>query len=240
MLDRRRLPWVRRADRAAAAAGLPAGRAAPHRPQRAGSRSPRDSRRRGTRGADAAQLPAVFSSSGGDGQNCHEICARARRRRAPALADPLSQLGAQRRRRLLGHRHRGDRGRERAVRLRRELRRGPARGAHPGGDRAQRRCCLVAYDARVPGAAVRARGRSRTPSPSPWCSRRRPERHARARLEAHLSDAPADADARGAARGAAPRHSGRAQPAAARAARRAAPSAPWCSSTSSPGSSPWR
>jgi hypothetical protein len=24
--------------------------------------------------ADAAQLPAVFSSSGGDGQNCHEIC----------------------------------------------------------------------------------------------------------------------------------------------------------------------
>jgi beta-ketoacyl synthase-like protein len=25
-------------------------------------------------GADAAALPAVFSSSGGDGQNCHEIC----------------------------------------------------------------------------------------------------------------------------------------------------------------------
>jgi hypothetical protein len=25
-------------------------------------------------GADAAQLPAVFSSSGGDGENCHEIC----------------------------------------------------------------------------------------------------------------------------------------------------------------------
>jgi Beta-ketoacyl synthase, N-terminal domain len=25
-------------------------------------------------GADAAQLPAVFTSSGGDGQNCHEIC----------------------------------------------------------------------------------------------------------------------------------------------------------------------
>jgi hypothetical protein len=25
-------------------------------------------------GADAAQLPAVFSSSGGDGDNCHEIC----------------------------------------------------------------------------------------------------------------------------------------------------------------------
>jgi hypothetical protein len=25
-------------------------------------------------GADPAQLPAVFSSSGGDGQNCHEIC----------------------------------------------------------------------------------------------------------------------------------------------------------------------
>ena len=25
-------------------------------------------------GADATQLPAVFSSSGGDGENCHEIC----------------------------------------------------------------------------------------------------------------------------------------------------------------------
>ena len=25
-------------------------------------------------GADPAQLPAVFTSSGGDGQNCHEIC----------------------------------------------------------------------------------------------------------------------------------------------------------------------
>jgi hypothetical protein len=25
-------------------------------------------------GADAARLPAVFSSSGGDGENCHEIC----------------------------------------------------------------------------------------------------------------------------------------------------------------------
>ena len=25
-------------------------------------------------GADPAQLPAVFSSSGGDGENCHEIC----------------------------------------------------------------------------------------------------------------------------------------------------------------------
>ncbi|MDE2136327.1 MAG: beta-ketoacyl synthase chain length factor, partial [Gammaproteobacteria bacterium] len=25
-------------------------------------------------GADAATLPAVFSSSGGDGENCHEIC----------------------------------------------------------------------------------------------------------------------------------------------------------------------
>ena len=25
-------------------------------------------------GADAAQLPAVFTSSGGDGENCHEIC----------------------------------------------------------------------------------------------------------------------------------------------------------------------
>jgi hypothetical protein len=25
-------------------------------------------------GADAAQLPAVFASSGGDGENCHEIC----------------------------------------------------------------------------------------------------------------------------------------------------------------------
>ena len=25
-------------------------------------------------GADPAQLPAIFTSSGGDGQNCHEIC----------------------------------------------------------------------------------------------------------------------------------------------------------------------
>ena len=28
----------------------------------------------GRAGADAAALPAVFSSSGGDGENCHEIC----------------------------------------------------------------------------------------------------------------------------------------------------------------------
>jgi hypothetical protein len=35
-------------------------------------------------GADAARLPAVFSSSGGDGENCHEIC--------QALAGPERQI----------------------------------------------------------------------------------------------------------------------------------------------------
>jgi hypothetical protein len=35
-------------------------------------------------GADPAQLPAVFSSSGGDGENCHEIC--------QVLASPERQL----------------------------------------------------------------------------------------------------------------------------------------------------
>jgi hypothetical protein len=50
-------------------------------------------------GLDAATLPVVFASSGGDGHNCHALCAD--------LAHALPQLGAQRGLGLLVHRGAG-------------------------------------------------------------------------------------------------------------------------------------
>ena len=76
-------------------------------------------------------------------------CARRWRRSRRDLADPLPQLGAQRRRRLLDHRHRLPRRQHRAHRLRRQLRRRPARG----GDAVRGR--------RAGGAAGRLRRRRR-------------------------------------------------------------------------------
>ena len=87
-------------------------------------------------GAIPRELPAVFTSSGGDGENCHEICQVLASRRAAAVADALSQLGPQRGGRLLEHRDGCDAGLECAVCLRCELRRRTPRGADPGRDRA--------------------------------------------------------------------------------------------------------
>ena len=53
-------------------------------------------------------VASVFTSSGGDAVNCHEICAALASADPGDLADPLPQFGAQRRLRLLEHFHRRD------------------------------------------------------------------------------------------------------------------------------------
>ena len=127
----------------------------------------------------------------------------ARHQRPPDFADPLPQLGAQRSRRLLEHRHRCDGAVHVAVRVRRQLRRGPARGPLPGC-RGARAGAADRLRHRVPGAAprvrpiadafgialaagARARRRSRSVA-STWSSRRdAADRHGRssARIAAH-------------------------------------------------------
>jgi len=72
-------------------------------------------------GEDPAELASVFSSSGGDGHNCHELCQAlslaGREFRRRALPTPVHNAG----RGLLEHRH-GRHGRvECALRIRREL-----------------------------------------------------------------------------------------------------------------------
>ena len=145
----------------------------------------------GRAGPMRAELASVFSSSGGDGDNCHEICAGAGAARAREMSpDAISQLRAQRRRGLLEHCNGRQARIERAVRLRCELRRRPAGSAGASGGRG------------AAGAARRLRyGLSRAAArqaPDSGCLRRRVRSHAasRARLRgAHhggLGAEPAD------------------------------------------------
>ena len=82
-------------------------------------------------GLDAATLPSIFTSAHGDLAVNDYMCSTLATRADADLADQVPQLGAQRRRRLLDDGHRLPRGEHRAQRVRRELRRRPARGREP-------------------------------------------------------------------------------------------------------------
>ena len=84
---------------------------------------------------DPAALASVFSSSGGDGHNCHEIVRVARAPAARGIADALLQFGAQCGRPAIGASPPARRRLQRPVRLRREFRRRTARGHDAGGGR---------------------------------------------------------------------------------------------------------
>ena len=101
-------------------------------------------------------LPSVFSSSSADDDNCHEICNALASERPADFADPLPQLGAQRPRGLLEHRHRCDGPVLGAVRVRWQLRRRIARG--PGQVLVARNpVLLIAYDTAYPEPLYRVR-----------------------------------------------------------------------------------
>ena len=123
-------------------------------PPRARHRRARARGRRGgvrESGCTADELPSVFASAHGDLGVTDYMCATLASAADRDLADQVPQLGAQRRGRLLDHRDRLPRGEHRAQRVRRQLRRRPARsgGAVPGRARA---VLLVAYDVEAVGA----------------------------------------------------------------------------------------
>ena len=93
------------------------------------------------------------------------------RRRPAGLADPLHQFGPQRRRRLLAHRDRIAGAVDQPVRVRRELRRRPARSGGAMRRRSAGRCCWSPPMSPIPSRCT-ACGRSPTPSAWRCCSRR--------------------------------------------------------------------
>ena len=114
------------------------------------------------------ELPSVFSSSGGDGHICHELCQALALAGARSLADALLEFRAQRRGRILEHRHRLHGRVECAVRLRRELRR-RSLGCHDSDrGRSANRCCSSPMTRNI-----RSRCTPSAPYPtrseSPWC-----------------------------------------------------------------------
>ncbi len=184
VVDGRRAGAARRSARrvgrrGAAAAGPPAAGRAPARrpvdPARDGGR--RRGRRAGRRRSAAArhrvrvvrrrrqQLPRAVRNAG--------------RRRPPALADPLHELGPQRAGRLLAHRGRQPLGVDQPERVRRQLRGRPARGRDPGRRERRRRSCWSRSTCPTPS---RCTGCGRCPArpASRWCWRR-PTRPARSR-----------------------------------------------------------
>ena len=137
-----------RTDGAAHAANIAARRTAAHRPRRAiGARRGAEATSRA--GIDPAKLASVFSSSGGDGHNCHEMCPALALQAREVSPTRFRQLSAQRSGRLLEHRHRRKARVECAVRIRRQFLRGTVGGADPG-DVDEESVLLVAYDTEYP------------------------------------------------------------------------------------------